>query len=74
MDKELIVLGAGESGTGAALLAKAKGFRVFVSDCGKIKPQYQAELEEAGIPAVIFGKAIYEGRIGMDEIGRKISE
>ncbi len=32
------------------------------------------ELEEAGIPAVIFGKAIYEGRIGMDEIGRKISE
>ena len=49
MDKELIILGAGESGTGAALLAQAKGFRVFVSDCGKIKPQYQAELEEAGI-------------------------
>ncbi|WP_462316939.1 UDP-N-acetylmuramoyl-L-alanine--D-glutamate ligase [Marinilabilia sp.] len=49
MEKELIILGAGESGTGAALLAKTKGFRVFVSDCGKIKPQYQAELEEAGI-------------------------
>ncbi|WP_010663112.1 UDP-N-acetylmuramoyl-L-alanine--D-glutamate ligase [Marinilabilia salmonicolor] len=49
MDKELIVLGAGESGTGAALLAKAKGFSVFVSDCGKIKPQHQAELEHAGI-------------------------
>ncbi len=32
------------------------------------------ELEEAGVPAVIFGKAIYEGRIGMAEIGRKISE
>lgn len=49
MEKELIVLGAGESGTGAALLAKAKGFSVFVSDCGAIKPQYQAELEHAGI-------------------------
>lgn len=49
MKKELIVLGAGESGTGAALLAKAKGFSVFVSDCGKIKPQYQAELEHAGV-------------------------
>ncbi|PRZ02311.1 UDP-N-acetylmuramoyl-L-alanine--D-glutamate ligase [Marinilabilia salmonicolor] len=49
MEKELIVLGAGESGTGAALLAKAKGFSVFVSDCGKIKPQHQAELEFAGI-------------------------
>ncbi len=49
MEKELIVLGAGESGTGAALLAKAKGFSVFVSDCGVIKPQYQAELEHNGI-------------------------
>lgn len=49
MERELIILGAGESGTGAALLGKAKGFRVFVSDCGKIKPQYQAELKEAGI-------------------------
>ncbi|PWE01409.1 UDP-N-acetylmuramoyl-L-alanine--D-glutamate ligase [Marinilabilia rubra] len=49
MNKELIVLGAGESGTGAAMLAKSKGFRVFVSDCGRIKPQFQAELEEAGI-------------------------
>jgi UDP-N-acetylmuramoylalanine--D-glutamate ligase len=30
-------------------LAKAKGFSVFVSDCGVIKPQYQAELEHGGI-------------------------
>jgi UDP-N-acetylmuramoylalanine--D-glutamate ligase len=49
MDKELVILGAGESGTGAALLAKAKGFSVFVSDCGHIEPQHQAELEYAGI-------------------------
>lgn len=49
MEKEIVVLGAGESGTGAALLAKAKGLSVFVSDCGKIKPQFEAELESAHI-------------------------
>ncbi len=35
--KRLVVLGGGESGVGAALLGKAKGFEVFVSDKGKIK-------------------------------------
>lgn len=30
------------------------------------------ELEKAGVPAVIFGKAIYEGKIGMEEIRRKV--
>jgi UDP-N-acetylmuramoylalanine--D-glutamate ligase len=49
MGKELVILGAGESGTGAALLAKAKGLSVFLSDYGRIKPQYQTELEYAGI-------------------------
>ncbi|MEO1097200.1 MAG: UDP-N-acetylmuramoyl-L-alanine--D-glutamate ligase [Bacteroidota bacterium] len=43
------MLGAGESGTGAALLAKAKGFDVFVSDYGSITDTYKAELEEANI-------------------------
>ncbi|MEM6524031.1 MAG: UDP-N-acetylmuramoyl-L-alanine--D-glutamate ligase [Bacteroidota bacterium] len=42
-------MGAGESGTGAALLAKAKGFEVFVSDYGSIADGYKAELEGAGI-------------------------
>jgi len=43
--KELIViLGGGESGTGAALLAKAKGFDVFVSDQGTIKDKYCDDL------------------------------
>jgi phosphoribosylformimino-5-aminoimidazole carboxamide ribotide isomerase len=32
------------------------------------------ELEEAGVRAVIFGKAIYEGRLGLEEIGRRNSE
>ncbi|MFQ3213990.1 MAG: UDP-N-acetylmuramoylalanine--D-glutamate ligase, partial [Marivirga sp.] len=36
MEKKIIILGAGESGTGAALLAKAKGYDVFVSDFGTI--------------------------------------
>jgi UDP-N-acetylmuramoylalanine--D-glutamate ligase len=49
MKKELIILGAGESGTGAALLAKAKGLPVFVSDCGNIAPEYQAELKLSDI-------------------------
>jgi len=42
----LVILGAGESGAGAAILAKAKGLDVFVSDMGEIKPEYQALLNE----------------------------
>lgn len=49
MDKRLSILGAGESGTGSALLAKAKGFTVFVSDQGKISPKYKAILDEHAI-------------------------
>jgi UDP-N-acetylmuramoylalanine--D-glutamate ligase len=44
MSKRIVILGAGESGTGAALLAKANGFDVFVSDFGKIKNSYRHEL------------------------------
>jgi UDP-N-acetylmuramoylalanine--D-glutamate ligase len=47
--KNIVVLGAGESGNGAALLAKHKGLAVFVSDYGKIKDHYRKELEQAGI-------------------------
>lgn len=46
----IAILGGGESGIGAALLAQAKGFRVFLSDQGSIKVSYKAELEKAGIP------------------------
>lgn len=50
MDKRrIVVLGAGESGTGAAILAQAKGFDVFVSDMGEIKPAYRALLDQHGI-------------------------
>ena len=42
--KRLVVLGGGESGVGTALLAKEKGFEVFVSDKGKIKEKYKQVL------------------------------
>ena len=44
--KKIVVLGAGESGTGAAILAKEKGMKVFVSDMGEIAPMYQALLDQ----------------------------
>jgi len=47
---EIVVLGGGESGTGAALLANAKGMKVFVSDLGKIKEEYAKVLSNAKIP------------------------
>ncbi|WP_299820926.1 UDP-N-acetylmuramoyl-L-alanine--D-glutamate ligase [uncultured Pontibacter sp.] len=47
---KIAILGAGESGVGAALLAQAKGIDVFVSDMGQIKDQYKAKLATAAIP------------------------
>ena len=44
--KRVVVLGAGESGVGTALLAKQKGFDVFVSDKGKIAARYKKVLIE----------------------------
>ena len=41
--KRIVVLGAGESGAGAAVLAKTKGFETFVSDMSAIKTKYQRE-------------------------------
>ena len=47
--KRIVILGAGESGTGAAILAKEKGFDVFVSDCGTISDPYRALLDQNGV-------------------------
>ena len=47
--KKLVVLGAQESGVGAALLAKKLGIPVFVSDAGSIPPNFLMRLEKAGI-------------------------
>lgn len=49
MKEKIVILGAGESGTGAALLAKAKGYDVFVSDSGAVKDKYKAELTAEGL-------------------------
>lgn len=44
--KRLVVLGAGESGVGAAILGKKEGFEVFLSDFGAIKPEYKSVLDD----------------------------
>ena len=44
MSKRVVILGGGESGTGAAILAKAKGYDVFVSDSGSLKDKYKLDL------------------------------
>lgn len=46
---KIIILGGGESGVGAALLAKKKGMEVFLSDKGSIKDSYKKQLEDAEI-------------------------
>jgi UDP-N-acetylmuramoylalanine--D-glutamate ligase len=61
LNKRLIILGAGESGVGAALLGAAKGYDVFVSDFGKIKSEFKQELEESGV-------AYEEGKHSEDQI------
>ena len=45
MTKKIVILGAGESGTGSAVLAKKHGFNVFVSDTGQIKDNYRTILD-----------------------------
>ena len=47
--KRIVVLGAAESGVGAAVLAQSKGFDVFVSDMSLVKKQYKQMLDEYGI-------------------------
>ena len=47
---KIIILGSGESGVGAALLAKKSGHEVFVSDKGSIAEKYKIELEQNAIP------------------------
>ena len=48
--RRIVILGAAESGVGAAALAKVKGFDVFVSDMGRIKENYKQLLREYDVP------------------------
>ena len=49
MKEKLVVLGAGESGIGAAILGKQKGYDVFLSDLNSISPSLQNLLRDKGI-------------------------
>lgn len=49
MNKRMVILGGGESGVGAALLASKKGYAVFVSDGGPLKENYRQDLQRNGI-------------------------
>lgn len=50
MAKRIVILGAGESGAGVAVLAKKQGFDTFVSDMSQIKDKYKKMLDERDIP------------------------
>ena len=65
--KRIVILGAGESGAGAAVLAKKEGFDVFVSDMSKIAPRYQQMLNERNI-AWEEGQHTEEKILNADEI------
>jgi UDP-N-acetylmuramoylalanine--D-glutamate ligase len=61
MKKRMVILGGGESGIGAALLAKKEGYEVLLMDEGSLKDGYRNELEKAGIPFL-------EGQIDQEKL------
>ena len=63
----IVVLGGGESGVGSAVLAKSKGYDVFLSDMGKISDEYAEVLQEWNIPFE-QGKHTEELILNADEI------
>ncbi|NTW23117.1 MAG: UDP-N-acetylmuramoyl-L-alanine--D-glutamate ligase [Lentimicrobium sp.] len=67
INPRVVILGAGESGVGAALLAKCKGLGVFVSDNGKIKEIYRTTLDSEGIDYEEGGHSV-EKVLNADEI------
>jgi UDP-N-acetylmuramoylalanine--D-glutamate ligase len=67
MSKRLVILGGGESGVGAALLAKQKGYDVLLMDEGSLKDGYRNELQQAGI--TFLERGIDEGKLlSADEV------
>lgn len=65
MQKKVIVLGGGESGTGAAILAKSRGYDVFLSDRGELHPKYSDILTKRGI-SFEHGQHTHELILGAD--------
>jgi UDP-N-acetylmuramoylalanine--D-glutamate ligase len=67
MKRKMVILGGGESGVGAALLAKQKGYDVFLSDGGSLKDIYRNELQQAEI-GFEEGKHSEEKILDADEV------
>lgn len=67
MSKRIVILGAGESGVGSAVLAKKNGKDVFVSDFGKISEKYKQKLNEIKVEWE-EGKHTFEKILNADEI------
>jgi len=67
MKRKMVILGGGESGVGAALLAKQKGYDVFLSDGSSLKDIYRNELQQAGIDFE-EGKHSEEKILSADEV------
>src|SRR5580765_5688111 len=67
MSKRMVILGGGESGVGAAILATTKGYEVFVSDEGSLKQKYKEELEQKKIEFE-EGKHTEEKILDADEV------
>lgn len=65
--KNIVVLGGGESGIGAAILAKEKGMNVFLSDFGKIPEKYRIQLDKEGIQWE-DGRHTMKKILGADEV------
>lgn len=59
--RHITILGAGESGVGAAVLAKKQGWEVFVSDFGAVKPSFSKDLNDLGVKWE-------QGQHSMDEV------
>jgi methionyl-tRNA formyltransferase len=58
----IVVLGGGESGVGSAILAKVKGFDVFLSDMGRISEDYAAMLAQNGLEHAEPGTVLSDGK------------
>src|SRR5213595_2642385 len=67
MNKRMVILGGGESGVGAALLAKQQGYEVFLTDESSLKEIYRNELQTAGIEFE-EGKHTEEKILNADEV------
>lgn len=65
--RKLVVIGAQESGVGAARLAKQQGYDVFVTDAGAIKPDYRTALQQHEIPYEENGHTA-QRILGADEV------